>query len=419
MITILNGKLTIPESERFIGFAGDNLRRTIKFLISGATESDRIYRLYLTFDDGTVNYFTLPSELTDEGVVLTWNVLRQHIFMSGCVRAQLKAFSDSGVVYHTTTDRFFVGDSAEFSEHFEKTNTEFLEYEERLNELAKTVSEVCVLMPFIGENGNWYIYDAQAGEYIDSGKPSVGQADSFMIADGAVTSVKLADGAIDREALFSSDMMTKFLSMPVYVHSVAGEVSDRVYNSLISPGFYKVDDFTGVHQVVVVLKPSSDAHLMQLRFSHNRIDYRGIWCTEDGVYADEDWEEWKELVMNVDSALSAESENPLMNKTVYYALKNKMVSADNISKSTAFSDDVNPEFITYQTQDTTTDAMKRIPLSVIAEKIRKITDEGEYYVSDTVDGALQEVGKSIGDFDKALDELHTYAQALIAGGASV
>ena len=63
--------------------------------------------------------------------------------------------------------------------------------------------------------------------------------------------------------------------------------------------------------------------------------------------------------------------------------------------------------------------MKRIPLSVIAEKIRKITDEGEYYVSDTVDGALQEVGKSIGDFDKALDELHTYAQALIAGGASV
>ncbi len=196
MITILNGKLTIPESERFIGFAGDNLRRTIEFLISGASEADRIYRLYLTFDDGTVNYFVLPSQVTDKGVVLTWQVLREHIFMSGCVKAQLKAFSDTGVVYHTTTDRFFVGDSAEFSDYFEKNNTEFLEYEQRLNDLAKTAEEICVLMPFIGENGNWYIYSADAGEYIDSGKPSMGQADNMQIASGAVTADKIASGAV-------------------------------------------------------------------------------------------------------------------------------------------------------------------------------------------------------------------------------
>lgn len=196
MITILNGKLTIPESERFIGFAGDNLRRTVKFLISGAKEADRIYRLYLTFDDGTVNYFVLPSQVTEEGVVLTWQVLREHIFMSGCVRAQLKAFSDTGVVYHTTTDRFFVGDSAEFSDYFENNNTEFIEYEQRLNELAKTAQELCVLTPFIGENGNWYIYSTDAGEYIDSGKPSVGQADSMQIASGAVTADKIASGAV-------------------------------------------------------------------------------------------------------------------------------------------------------------------------------------------------------------------------------
>ncbi len=196
MITILNGKLTIPESERFIGFAGDNLRRTIEFLIKGAKEADRIYRLYLTFDDGTVNYFVLPSKVTNEGVVLTWQVLREHIFMSGCVSAQLKAFSDTGVIYHTTTDRFFVGDSAEFSDYFEKNNTEFLSYEQRLNELVNTAQEICVLMPFIGENGNWYIYSAEAGEYLDSGKPSVGQADNMHIAQGAVTSDKLADKSV-------------------------------------------------------------------------------------------------------------------------------------------------------------------------------------------------------------------------------
>ena len=201
MITILNGKLTIPESERFIGFAGDNLRRTVNFLISGATEADHIYRLYLTFDDGTVNYFTLPSTLADEGVVLTWNVLLEHIFMSGSVKAQIKAFSPKGVVYHTTTDRFFVGDSAEFSDYFRKQNTEFLEYEEKLNNLKESVSDICVLMPFVGDNGNWYIYDADSGEYKDSGKPSVGLVDDLyvrtdMIEDSAVTGDKIAPGAV-------------------------------------------------------------------------------------------------------------------------------------------------------------------------------------------------------------------------------
>ena len=285
MITILNGKLTIPESERFIGFAGDNLRRTIEFLISDADEAYRIYRLYLTFDDGTVNYFVLPSQLTDEGVVLTWQVLREHIFMSGCVRAQIKAFSDTGVVYHTTTDRFFVGDSAEFSDYLENNNTEFLQYEQRLNELAQTAQEICVLTPFIGDNGNWYIYDAQAGEYKDSGKPSVAKADSAV----------LADGALDRLSLFSADMIAKYMSLPVYTRSVAGGITDAVYNSMTNEGIYKVDAMTGVHQVVIVLKPASDAYLMQIRLSYNKLEYRGIWCTEDGVYADEDWENWVDL----------------------------------------------------------------------------------------------------------------------------
>ncbi len=181
MITILNGKLTIPESERFIGFAGDNLARTIEFLLSGLKEADRIYRLYLTFDDGTVNHFVLPSAVTKDGVLLTWKVKKEHIFKSGNVRAQIKAFSDTGIVYHTSPDTFLVGNSAEFSDHFGTENSEFLEYEEMLNNLKAQVQEICTLTPYIGDNGNWYVYDAEKGTYVDSGRSSYAEGKTITV----------------------------------------------------------------------------------------------------------------------------------------------------------------------------------------------------------------------------------------------
>lgn len=415
MITILDGKLTIPENERFIGFAGDNLKRKIEFLIKNQNTQDKIYRIYLTFDDGTCNYFTLPAAECSDGVKLTWNVLSAHIFKSGNVRVQIKAFSDNGVIYHTTSDTFIVGSSAEFTDRFTESNAEFLEYERRLNEIAETISEICVLTPYIGENGNWYIFDSSKGSFVDSGKPSVGTSDtvnikngavtsdklasgavtstkfgqwavvedaihpdavttakikdgnvtSAKLADGSVTTVKLADkavtgdkiaektvqsvninqfavgnkhlvprcvdsskigenavnsdninqyavlkdklapkcvdssklddGAIDNIDKFSAEFIADYLSLPIIKKTTFGVFSASYYNTLTAPGIYQLDSNTGIHQVLIVLKPDSDSYLMQIRMSHYKIEYRGILCSTGGVYADDDWGDWKEL----------------------------------------------------------------------------------------------------------------------------
>ncbi|MBQ8001392.1 MAG: metallophosphoesterase, partial [Ruminococcus sp.] len=119
--------------------------------------------------------------------------------------------------------------------------------------------------------------------------------DSNHIKDGVVGGNHMKDGALDRLSLFSADMIAKYMSLHVYTRSVAGGITDAVYNSMTNEGIYKVDAMTGVHQVVIVLKPASDAYLMQIRLSYNKLEYRGIWCTEDGVYADEDWENWVDL----------------------------------------------------------------------------------------------------------------------------
>lgn len=361
MITILNGKLTIPEEERFIGFAGDNLARKIEFVLSDITKENSVYRLYLTFDDGTVNYFRLPSKLTEEGVVLTWDVEQKHIFKSGNVKAQIKAFTERGVVYHTTSDTFFVGNSAEFSDSIIEGNTEFLEYEKTLNNLIESIKDVCVLMPYVGDNGNWYIYDSESGEYMDSGKPSVGLAEDFTFEEGV----------IDKETLFSQQMRELYFSMPVYTKTISGAPSENYYNTLTAQGVYKIDSLSGVHEILLVYKPQSDAYLMQLLLKYNKILYRGILCTIDGVYADEDWEEWTDLTQS------------------------GMKTADSFFYVNKLGLNANPEILAYQTSDVTTPEMLRIPLSAIAEKLNKIEDNGNYFVSETAEGALQELGAEV------------------------
>jgi len=186
MITISDGILTIPEGERFVGFSGDNLHTQKKFFIRSSTQSGWLYRLYLTFDDGRHNFFVLPSTITSEGTFLTWNVEESHIFKSGIIKAQIKAFSADKEVYHTTSDVFFAGETSEEDKEFKNSNSEFLHFEETLNELYGKVEKASAKMPYVGTNGNWFTYDVQKGIYVDSGISSL-----VALGDGTIPPAKL------------------------------------------------------------------------------------------------------------------------------------------------------------------------------------------------------------------------------------
>lgn len=202
MITIQNGKFFVPEDDRFIGFAGDNLRKKIEFFVVGETQEVSTYRLYLTFDDGSVNFFVLPKASTSEGTLLTWDILESHIFKAGIVKAQIKAFAEDGMIWHTNAETFIVGKTAEYPETPDSPiNTEFLEYEKALNSIRDEIKEERVLLPYIGDNGNWYCFDAESKAYVDSGKTSKGQAQSGDIAENAVTTQKLANGAVTTDKI--------------------------------------------------------------------------------------------------------------------------------------------------------------------------------------------------------------------------
>lgn len=140
MIVINSGKLIIPEEERFIGYAGDNLHSQKQFLVTNADDENCIYRLYLTFDDGKVNFLVLDKTISQSSTTLLWNIKEEDILKSGIVNAQIKAFSDNGEIYHTSSDYFYVAPAAEFSDEFcEKENAEFLRYEKTLNDILEKI----------------------------------------------------------------------------------------------------------------------------------------------------------------------------------------------------------------------------------------------------------------------------------------
>ena len=189
MITISDGILTIPEGERSVGFSGDNLHTQKKFFIRSTPESGWLYRLYLTFDDGRHNFFTLSKEEVKDGTFLVWNIEEGHILKSGLVKAQIKAFSSDNEVYHTTSDVFVAGKTTEEDEEFLNSYSEFLSLEKRLNQLYGKMETASAKMPYVGSNGNWFTYDVTSGTYKDSGTSAV------VSLDG----VKITPDTLDRE----------------------------------------------------------------------------------------------------------------------------------------------------------------------------------------------------------------------------
>ena len=182
MITIQAGKMIIPEEERLVGFAGDNLSNSKQLLLPEQHIYGRTYSLYLRFDDGRVTSADLAHRSVDGGTVLTWDIARENLLKSGIVMAQLKVADSDGVVTHYGADYFLVAASAEIGD--DGADIDMLsrtEFEERM---AQAVSDARATAPYIGADGYWYVYSPQQGQYVRSVKAVI-TVDSAVSASSA------------------------------------------------------------------------------------------------------------------------------------------------------------------------------------------------------------------------------------------
>ncbi len=183
MITIQSGKLTIPEEDRFVGFAGDNLGRSKAFVLLNHGEDSGSYTLCLRFDDDSVRVIPLSKSVSDGNLILTWDILSTHLLKPGIVMAQIKSVGSGDVVLHTSCDYFVVAESAVSDDD---NAADYVLREEMEERMAAMLSAIRASAPYIGEDGYWYLYDVVTDSYV-RGVKAVGEItiDKSMIPGSA------------------------------------------------------------------------------------------------------------------------------------------------------------------------------------------------------------------------------------------
>lgn len=110
MIQVKDRVLCVPDEERSIGYVADNQTEVRQFLITDAAFFDFTFQLDLANGIYT-DVVTLEKEKTESGVLLTWKITATNLQCPGGLRAQLRAFSEEGEVWHSQVVSFLVSES--------------------------------------------------------------------------------------------------------------------------------------------------------------------------------------------------------------------------------------------------------------------------------------------------------------------
>lgn len=238
MITIHSGKLIIPEDDRFVGFAGDNLITAKTILSDVEYSADSEYVLYLKFDDDRVTSAVLSASEVETGTELTWNISRENLLKSGIVMAQVKITDAGGTVQHTGSDYFVVGASAELGD--DGSELDMLSRSEFEQRMSQAVSEARATAPYIGDDGYWYVYRASSGDYVRSWNTSI-TVDSQMssnslnpVANSAIKSY--VDSAANAKVDKTRTVAGLALSSNISAADLADNLQGRINPPLVVPG---------------------------------------------------------------------------------------------------------------------------------------------------------------------------------------
>ena len=155
-----------------LGYVNENEARVIDIDMTGWLED---------YPDGNIgllvkrpwedNYY--PADLKREGNIVIWKPTRADMMIDGEGEAQFVLTNAEGVelrsrVVGTKINASLGGTAGD------KPNPADSFVQTVINAAAQAEAAV-EKMPSIGENGNWYAWDAAAGEYVDTGKPSKGK----------------------------------------------------------------------------------------------------------------------------------------------------------------------------------------------------------------------------------------------------
>lgn len=200
MITIQNGKLIIPDSDRFVGFAGDNAIESKRLVLMDEVDTSSSYTLCLRFDDDTVRSVPLSAAAEGGNTVLTWNIAQEHLYAPGIVQAQVKIAGSDHVTRHTAKDFFLIGSAVELDD--DGSEAEYVTPSQMMNSIQQALQRVTATSPYVDYDGYWCIYDVERGEYVRSPYHVSGIAPDSAMSDSSDNAVsnRVIKGYVDAKA---------------------------------------------------------------------------------------------------------------------------------------------------------------------------------------------------------------------------
>ena len=187
MITIHNGKLNIPDDDRFVGFAGDNAVSSKQFHLTGHGGESCTYTLCLRFDDDSVRSVPLTAASDGADTVLTWDIRAEQLSSPGVVAAQVRIADSDGSVLHSSRDFFLIGSAVELDE--DGAEAEYVTPSQLRNSINQALQTVTAAAPYVDDSGYWCIYDPDTESYIRTGYTVSGLAPDSAVSDSSENTV--------------------------------------------------------------------------------------------------------------------------------------------------------------------------------------------------------------------------------------
>lgn len=106
MIILRSRSLIIPNDEYNLGNDYDTNTATRVFqldrVMEGIDLANLMFKLDLTYADGTSDTLALDSEVTDDKINLTWTVTKNQLHVPGTVVVQIRALNVDGNIFQLT-----------------------------------------------------------------------------------------------------------------------------------------------------------------------------------------------------------------------------------------------------------------------------------------------------------------------------
>lgn len=174
----------------YLGYVGENESRVISIDMNEWLEKwpDATIVVQVVRPDG-YKYFA-ATEM--ENGVMTWEVTAGEVLYKGKGFAQITAVDlNTDKEYKSRTVETIIAESLEEFNSLVLAETDPAQkWVNKVLEAAKQAEDAVDKMPYIGENGNWMIWDAETGAFKDSGEKAAGPAGSYNLVDGT------ADGSV-------------------------------------------------------------------------------------------------------------------------------------------------------------------------------------------------------------------------------